>query len=416
MMKSQRCKGARDLLPVDMAKFRHIEGIFRNCCSRWGYREVRTPTLEYLHLFTSAGTLTPSRLSKMYSFLDRDGWSGERVALRPEGTIPVARLYVDGLQERELVRLFYVENTFSFDEKESESRERWQGGAELIGGNAPATDAELILLASETLNELGCPEVQLRLSHMGFLRALLQELRPEEVVEVLDQILDGSTEVLDRIASDELGVRGLLSQVFDATGDSPAFLKNTKPPLVHAFPKIEPSLDDFIGIAELLSAVGCNYQIDMTSGQGFEYYTGITFQLYSGGERVGAGGRYDDLIPLVGGKNIVASGFALYMNQLMACLELPEVEEDYKCRVLVGSEHGVAEDWGRCLEAARFLRQRGYVSELDLGGGHEPDCRWLLQVRSGKRPFLLIDRSSDKMAELTSMHEVVEVLEGTRCG
>jgi len=94
-MRVQRCKGTRDLSPDEMARFRLIEAVFRDRCLRWGYQEVRTPTIEYLHLFTSAGTLTPSMLGKVYSFLDWDGWSGERVVLRPDGTIPIARLYID---------------------------------------------------------------------------------------------------------------------------------------------------------------------------------------------------------------------------------------------------------------------------------------------------------------------------------
>ncbi|HIE17777.1 MAG TPA: ATP phosphoribosyltransferase regulatory subunit, partial [Dehalococcoidia bacterium] len=99
-MASQKCKGARDLLPRDTKAFRFIEELFRKSCASWGYQEVRTPTLEYLHLFTAAGTLTPHMLSKVYSFLDWDGWSGERVVLRPDGTIPVARLYVENLSQQ----------------------------------------------------------------------------------------------------------------------------------------------------------------------------------------------------------------------------------------------------------------------------------------------------------------------------
>ena len=91
-MKFERCRGMKDLSAADMAVFRLVEGAFRECCLSWGYREVRTPTIEYLHLFTSAGTLTPGMLGRVYSFLDWDGWSGERVVLRPDGTIPVARL------------------------------------------------------------------------------------------------------------------------------------------------------------------------------------------------------------------------------------------------------------------------------------------------------------------------------------
>ena len=115
-MKVEKCKGMRDLFPADMEKFRLINEVFRDSCLKWGYEEVRTPTLENLHLFTSAGTLTPSMLGKVYSFLDWDGWSGERVVLRPDATIPVARLYSESMSERELAKLFYIVNTFIFEE------------------------------------------------------------------------------------------------------------------------------------------------------------------------------------------------------------------------------------------------------------------------------------------------------------
>jgi len=132
-----------------MAQLRYVEEAFRSCCLKWGYKEIRTPALEYLYLFTSAGTLTPGMLSKVYSFLDWDGWSGERVVLRPEGTIPAARLYIENLSRDHPAKLFYIENVFSFEEAGEESRERWQCGAELIGSSNPAADVELIMLASE---------------------------------------------------------------------------------------------------------------------------------------------------------------------------------------------------------------------------------------------------------------------------
>src|SRR3972149_510472 len=132
----ERCKGMRDLLPQDMEKIRRLEGVFRDVCWRWGYGEVRTPVLEYLHLFTTAGTLTPGMLSRVYSFLDWDGWSGERVVLRPDGTIPTARLFLSEVGKAP-ARLFYVENVFSFEETGREARERWQGGGGVIGGGGP---------------------------------------------------------------------------------------------------------------------------------------------------------------------------------------------------------------------------------------------------------------------------------------
>ena len=165
-MKIQRCKGMRDMSPDEMAVFHAVEGICRDCFIKWGYREVRTPTIEYLHLFTSAGTLTPTMLGKVYSFLDWDGWSGERVVLRPDGTIPVARLYTERMSGQGLARLFYAANMFTFETGDKD-RERWQCGAELIGAGSAVADAELMALSMEIVNKLGLKGVELRLSHAG---------------------------------------------------------------------------------------------------------------------------------------------------------------------------------------------------------------------------------------------------------
>jgi histidyl-tRNA synthetase len=169
-MKVEKSKGMRALFPADMEKFQVITEIFRDNCHKWGYEEVKTPTLEYLHLFTSAGTLTPGMLGKVYSFLDWDGWSGERVVLRPEATIPVARLYIESLAGKELAKLFYIANTFIFEESGKKNREKWQCGAELIGMGSPLADVELVVLAVEVLKKLGLRNIELKLSHAGLTR------------------------------------------------------------------------------------------------------------------------------------------------------------------------------------------------------------------------------------------------------
>ena len=161
-MKVDRCKGFKDLAPEEMARFRLVEDDFRGRCLKWGYREVRTPALEYLYLFTSVGTLTPGMLKRVYSFLDWDGWSGERVVLKPDGTIPVARMYIENMAAQGAARLFYVTNVFMFDETGKKSRERWQCGAELIGVNTPMADAELIALAVDVLRGLGIKNIELK--------------------------------------------------------------------------------------------------------------------------------------------------------------------------------------------------------------------------------------------------------------
>src|SRR5215471_20613621 len=97
---SLRCPGMHDWGPREMERFRRIEQVFRQICSLWGFDEIRTPVIEHLHLFTSAGTLSPQMLGRVYSFLDWDGWSGERVVLRPDATIPAARLYWERYRDR----------------------------------------------------------------------------------------------------------------------------------------------------------------------------------------------------------------------------------------------------------------------------------------------------------------------------
>src|SRR5690242_14985432 len=97
---SLRVRGMRDLLPGAMNRFRRVERAFREELLSWGYEEVRTPVIERLHLFTSAGTLSPHLLDRVYSFLDWDGWSGERVVLRPDSTIPAARVYAESVRGR----------------------------------------------------------------------------------------------------------------------------------------------------------------------------------------------------------------------------------------------------------------------------------------------------------------------------
>ena len=315
----QRAKGTQDLSPDEMRRFRLVEGVFRDSCLKWGYEEVRTPTLEYLHLFTSTGTLTPSRLGKVYSFLDWDGWSGERVVLRPDGTIPIARLYIEDMKKRELAKLFYVTNIFIFEETGKESREKWQCGVELIGTGSTAADVELILLALGILKQLGLQDVEVRLSHADLIKALLARfgLNPEEQYSVFDRILDGDERVLLGAKSEKPELGKTLASLLDLKGKSSGFLKNLRALYNQDSKELEPALNNFISTVDLLEAVGVNYQIDLASGRGFEYYTGLMFKLLIGGEQIGGGGRYDHLIPLMGGKPTPASGFALYLDHLM---------------------------------------------------------------------------------------------------
>jgi len=394
-----------------MRRFRLIEGVFRDCCIRWGYEEVRTPTLEYLHLFTSTGTLTPGRLGRVYSFLDWDGWSGERVVLRPDGTIPIARLYIDAMEGKELAKLFYVTNVFIFEETGKETREKWQCGAELIGPGSTAADVELILLASEVLKKTGIKNIQLRLSHAGLIRALLAKfgMSPDEQSRIFDQILDGNEKVLTKIKSERPELGRILTPLLDLKGKSSGFLKNVKALFNQDLPELGPSLDNFVNVVDLLEEVGVKYQIDITSGRDFEYYTGVMFQLLAGREHVGGGGRYDALIPLMGGKDIPASGFALYLDRLMNLVKTEPPDRPSTQRILVKAESGESMI-KEAFSLAGYLHEAGYAAEVDLGGQEPVNLRWRLDVRSKSPLFVLTDLTSQQKSEARTRDELLKLL------
>ena len=402
-MKVERCKGMRDLFPEDMEKFRLINEVFRSSCLKWGYEEVRTPTVEYLHLFTSAGTLTPGMLGKVYSFLDWDGWSGERVVLRPDATIPVARLYIESLSDKELAKLFYIANTFIFEETGKKSREKWQFGAELIGIGSPLADVELIALAIEVLRRLGLGNVELKLSHAGLTRGILQKLglNPDEQNQIFDRLLDGDSAALAQIQAEKPELAPLLA----LQGKTSGFIKNLASSLALDLPELKSQIEDLAFIADTLQSLGYEYQIDIASVQGFEYYTGVIFHLIVDGEKVGGGGRYDALIPAMGGSRTPASGFALYLDLLMKLIKTVELAPGPALKIMIKMDPYSA---SLGFSMADLLRGAGYIVKLHLGGRGPADVAWKLEIHRNQPRYLLTDVNAGKNFKLQSPEEVLE--------
>jgi histidyl-tRNA synthetase len=403
-MKVEKSKGMRDLFPQDMQKFRLISEFFRESCLKWGYEEVRTPTLENLHLFTSAGTLTPGMLGKVYSFLDWDGWSGERVVLRPDATIPVARMYIESMVEKELAKLFYIANTFIFEETGKKNRERWQLGAELIGMGSPLADVELMALAVEVLKKAGLEQAEIRLSHAGLTRGILQKLglNTEEQHQALDRLLDGDVSVNAQIQAK----RPELGPLLELQGQSSGFVKNLAATL--DLPELKPQIDDFVYIADALQSLGLKYQIDIAAVRGFEYYSGVIFQLFVNDEKVGGGGRYDALIPSMGGQNTQASGVALYLDRLMQIIDSEMLAVRPATKVLMKIETSALK---MGFGMAELLRESGYTVKLHLGGKGPADVNWKLEVWGEKPQYLLTDVTRNKKYELNGSEEVLGQME-----
>jgi histidyl-tRNA synthetase len=405
----QKCKGTSDLPPDYMKRFRLIEDTFRECCRKWGYEEVRTPTLEYLNLFTAAGTLTPGQLGKVYSFLDWDGWSGERVVLRPEGTIPIARYYIESRIEGP-ARLCYVSNIFKFEATGTETREIWQCGAELIGIGSTTADAELVFMALEILKNLGLKDISLRLSHAGLIRSILRklEISPEEQTRLLDRVLDGDLQALID-AKPELA--RIITPVMGVKGKSSGYLKNVLVMLSHDFPELEQTLHEFIDLANTLDKLGIVYEIDIASGRGFEYYTGLVFELWGGDKVVVSGGRYDALIGLLGGQGVPASGFAMGIDRAIQLLGDNIAGRQTITDVIVKPMPGTG-SLKEAFIAIEALHTAGFAAELTQTDSEskKTGIKWLLKTSETGWRFSLFDLNSGDCYEVATIDEVITKL------
>jgi histidyl-tRNA synthetase len=409
-MASQHSRGMRDLVPDEMDRIRLVEDAFGATCRAWGYREVRTPVIEPLHLFTSAGTLSPQTLDRVYSFLDWDGWSGERVVLRPDSTIPTARLYSERLDGGRVAKLFYTQNIFHFTD-DGTSREEWQCGVELIGDTGSAGDVELVLLALETLRPLGLHDITVRLSHAAIVRGVLVAagLSTDEQSAAYDRLLDADMTVVDEVEARLPGLSAPLRLLFEVEGEGSAYIANLRGPMTSAIPALAPALDELAFAVAALEAHGVAVRVESVLARRFEYYSGIVLKIMAGGERIVAGGRYDELIGLVGGTPVPASGFALYLSPLVELLPPPArdgagprivVRADAEGPALLASVYAVAER----------LRAAGLHVEAVEGMHSAPTHR--LVCREGSPAFTLA--SPDGEAQFDRLDDVVRALEPSR--
>jgi len=277
-------------------------------------------------------------------------------------------------------------------------------------------DVELIIMALEVLKRLRLEGVELRLSHAGVIRALLAKLglSPGEQTRIFDQILDGDVDALARLKPGRPELGRALALLLDLKGKASGFLKSSKALLTQNLPELEPALDDFINIVDLVEALGCDCQIDIASGRGFEYYTGVIFQLFMGEEKIGGGGRYDALIPLMGGRDIPASGFALYLDPLMNLVKPELLVKPVGERILIKAEPSQPEAVKGGFNIASRLHEAGYVAEVHPGGQELANLRWTLDVQSKAPLFILTDQVNHRRFEVQTANEVLALL-GEKC-
>jgi len=321
-----------DLLPGDIVKFRAVEAAFLERCRQFGYREIKTSTIEPLHIFTAAGALSPALLKKVCSFLDWGGWSRERVALRADSTISAARYYLDNLTEEGHVKVCYIENQFRRGDTGQEVSERWQLGIENIGDDSPVSDVEVIFIAVDTLRAAGFDRTCL---HLSFPSIIIEYVNltfgePEERQKVLGLIKEGRHEDIKSLGGNDRDT-DILFRLLRFRGENVSYLNNLRSDFYN-HGKILRHLERFREICVLLERLKCPYEINFSLSGNFDYYTGIQFEVLSSSRKTSdrevlcTGGRYDNLIGSLaprGAKAVPSVGFALNLKNAISLMQEP---------------------------------------------------------------------------------------------
>ncbi len=356
----QAPRGTFDVLPPDAARRAVLEEHARRILGSAGYQRIETPTFEATELFArGVGEATDIVSKEMYTF---DDGGGRSLTLRPEGTAPVCRAYMEhGMHKLPQPVKFWYLSSFYRAEAPQRGRYRqfWQVGAEAIGSPAPEADAELIVLLADLLAAMGVRETRLRLSSLGT-PATRAEYR-EELTAYLRAHEDGlSPEVVARIDLNPM-------RAFDASDRTTRETMRGAPTLLD---RLAPDdAEHFAQVRTLLDDAGQPYELDPTLVRGLDYYARTVFEFTSDAlgaqSGVGGGGRYDGLMELLGGPATPASGWAAGVERiLLAGGEQPIAPDAVDLFVaLAGSDRGRV---GFAL--ANEARQAGLRAQMELAG------------------------------------------------
>lgn len=317
-MKLQKPKGTQDILPSESAKWQYVEAVARETFKKYNYSEIRTPMFEHYEVISrSVGDTTDIVTKEMYDFHDK----GDRhITLRPEGTAPVVRSFVENKlfapEVQKPVKMYYIGSMFRYERPQAgRLREFHQVGVECFGSANPATDVETIAMAYQLFQILGIKDVTLHLNTLGsavsrsaYRQALIDYLTP-----MREQLSKDSQRRLD-----ENPLRVLDSKE-----------KEDKIAVENA-PSILDYLDDesqahFDAVRSMLETLNIPYVIDTNMVRGLDYYNHTIFEFITTVDKseltICAGGRYDSLVEYFDGPETPGFGFALGLERLLLILE-----------------------------------------------------------------------------------------------
>lgn len=358
----RKVKGTQDFFGIKAKKLRHLEGIIRAVIEKFGYEEIITPIFENTEVFVrSSGEESDIVSKEMYTFDDKGGRS---LTLRPEGTAPVVRAFLENklYARRALNKYYYFGPMFRYERPQAgRYREFNQFGIEAFGASSPYLDADVIISAAEIFKALGIENIKLKINTIGDFasRAAYSALLKEHFGKGISSLCDDCARRLDR------NPLRILDCKIDR--DNP-LLKNA--------PKIEAVLSAeakayFQKVLKILDASGISYEVDPNLVRGLDYYTDTVFEFILesddelGGLAVCAGGKYSDLVRSFNGPDIPGIGYAFGIERIIAIMDKQNLFPDLASRadiVLISLDEEAKE---KALLLARALRGAGFYAELD---------------------------------------------------
>ena len=383
-------KGTYDLLPADAERRADIVAIAADVFTSYGFRQIVTPEFEETGLFArGVGDATDIVRKEMYSFADR---GGRELTLRPEGTAPVCRAYVEHgmFKLAKPVKLWYYAPMFRYERPQAgRYREHYQLGAEALGSDDPLVDAEVIAMLGQVYDELEIGDLTLAVNSMGD-----AQCRPA-YMELLRGFLAGHADALCGECRERAATNPL--RTFDCKVESCRAVLAGAPRLVDHL--CEPCRRHFDTVLELLRRVGLDPVLDFRLVRGLDYYTRTTFEYQSNAlgfaqSTIGGGGRYDGLVELIGGPPTPGFGFGCGLERVTLVAGLEEAEDEGPLAYVVSF---VPESRADAFALAQHLRRDLLVdAECDLAG------------RSAKAQLRQAGRSGAEVALLVGLDDLAE--------
>ena len=364
-MRLQKPKGTQDILPLEAARWQYVENLARETFKKYHYGEIRTPMFEHYEVISrSVGDTTDIVTKEMYDFYDK----GDRhITLRPEGTAPVVRSFVENKlfapEVQKPVKLYYIGSMFRYERPQAgRLREFHQIGVECFGSKNPATDVETIAMAYQLFGDLGIQDVTLHLNTLGssesraaYRQALIDYLTPLK-------------ETLSKDSQRRLDENPL--RVLDSKEKEDKLAVENAPSILDYLD--EESQAHFDAVRGMLETLGLPYVIDTNMVRGLDYYNHTIFEFITKVDKaeltICAGGRYDGLVEYFGGPETPGFGFGLGLERLLLILEkqgieLP-VDSQMDVYIVVLGEGANS----KALELVQALRQQGLTAERDYLG------------------------------------------------